>query len=103
MDSMTDPQPLLPADQAVPDLLKLAVLIPIKPVGMADDTEYACPYEARPAGIVYIKSMPDGDHEIFMTNFTAQIIGVVRLDDGMETATQFTIEAHVGPLTRTLA
>lgn len=43
-----------------------------------------CPYRATPDGILYAKSTREGNIEVPLTNFTAEIKADVALDDGVE-------------------
>ncbi|MBP7748479.1 MAG: DUF927 domain-containing protein [Phycisphaerae bacterium] len=52
-------------------------------------------YRATPQGLVYMKPTRDGDVPVPLTNFTAQIVAQVVLDDGVEQQRQIEIEAKL--------
>lgn len=60
-----------------------------------------CQYRATPHGLVYMKPTRDGDVPVPLTNFGAQIVAQVVLDDGVEQQRQLEIEAKLGGRTWT--
>lgn len=61
----------------------------------------APPYRATEHGLVHLKATRNGEVSVPLTNFTAEIVGEVRRDDGAEVQRSFEIAArHQGQLHR---
>ncbi|HQQ76459.1 MAG TPA: DUF3854 domain-containing protein [Thermoanaerobaculia bacterium] len=69
-----------------------------------DDAEPAHPFKVTPNGIVMMKPTKNGGVvEILLTNFTAEIVEDVELDDGVESTRHYRIRAVVGGRERTVS
>jgi len=80
----------LAASHDVKDLLALATDAP-----MIEEFDEEQTYQATPGGLVYLKEVKGGTVSVPLTNFTAQIVAEIQLDDGVETQFQFEIEAYL--------
>ena len=69
---------------------------PNRPQAPNRDREDGTPYRATEHGLVWLKPTREGEAQIPLTNFTAQIVGEVARDNGGEVARCFEIEARHG-------
>jgi hypothetical protein len=61
-----------------------------------DDEDSTATYVSTPGGLVWNKPSGYGTHPTPLTNFIAQIVGDIILDDGVEESHSFAIEARLG-------
>ncbi len=83
------------AGHSVDDLLKYATSELREPAGGEDATPTE-PYVVTPGGIVWNKPSRYGTNPTPLTNFTAEIVGDVVEDDGIEERHSFEIGARLG-------